>query len=269
MNSTRSVAAAFWYFFLKRQPVFALLPQHEAQPRAMSSPMRLKVAVGLKQELIEIEAYPDTTWENATRLACALAGGLDPAIHRLLYRGRQPSLSDTMSGLGVKPTAKLMLLETEVSKRERAQAAQALQMEEMRQARAKDFSEKNRMETEIEKNRIEIDGNGNDATDASPADPVETSEKLLKDRTAFVDELERELFRLERNVQEAMDDGAGASIPSVKPFLVFANRAEKAILALDQVLTHGDEGLRLKRKALVTRMQGMLLRGDEAKGYLL
>ena len=98
---------------------------------------------------------------------------------------------------------------------------------------------------------------------------METSEKLLKDRTAFVDELERELFRLERNVQEAMDDGAGASIPSVKPFLVFANRAEKAILALDQVLTHGDEGLRLKRKALVTRLQGMLLRGDEAKGYPL
>ena len=235
----------------------------------MSSPMRLKVAVGLKQELIEIEAHPDTTWENATRLACALAGGLDSAIYRLLYRGRQPSLSDTMSGLGVKPTAKLMLLETEVSKRERAQAAQALQMEEMRQARAKDFSEKNRMEMEIEKNRIEIDGDGDDATDASPADPVETSEKLLKDRTAFVDELERELFRLERNVQEAMDDGAGASIPSVKPFLVFANRAEKAILALDQVLTHGDEGLRLKRKALVTRLQGMLLRGDEAKWYPL
>ncbi len=73
----------------------------------------------------------------------------DRAIHRLLYRGRQPSLSDTMSGLGVKPTAKLMLLETEVSKRERAQAAQALQMEEMRQARAKDFSEKNSLDMEI------------------------------------------------------------------------------------------------------------------------
>ena len=110
-----------------------------------------------------------------------------------------------------------------------------------------------------------------DAVDDSPAfetnnsaDPVETSEKLLKDRTAFVDELERELFRLERNVQEAMDDGAGASIPSVKPFLVFANRAEKEILAMDRVLMHGDEGLRLKRKALVTRLNGMLLRGDEA-----
>ena len=56
---------------------------------AVPPPMRLRVAVGLKQAMVEIDAYPDTTWESAKLEACAAAGDLDATAHRLLFRGRE------------------------------------------------------------------------------------------------------------------------------------------------------------------------------------
>ena len=97
---------------------------------AATPPTRLRVAVGLKQDMVEIDAYPDTTWESAKLEACVAAGDLDATTHRLLFRGREPAPEDTVGGLGVKPTAKLMLLETEASKRARARQQQEAQMED-------------------------------------------------------------------------------------------------------------------------------------------
>ena len=111
---------------------------------AATPPTRLRVAVGLKQDMVEIDAYPDTTWESAKLEACVAAGDLDATTHRLLFRGREPAPEDTVGGLGVKPTAKLMLLETEASKRARARQQQEAQMEEMRRARAAEFSSSSR-----------------------------------------------------------------------------------------------------------------------------
>lgn len=48
----------------------------------------VKVAVGLKQDVVEIAVTPRTHWGAAKQLACAAAGELDPDTHRLLFRGR-------------------------------------------------------------------------------------------------------------------------------------------------------------------------------------
>ena len=211
---------------------------------AAPPPTRLRVAVGLKQEMVEIDAYPDTTWESAKLEACAAAGDLDATTHRLLFRGREPAPEDTVGGLGVKPTAKLMLLETEASKRERARQQQEAQMEDMRRARAAEFSAKN------------------------ATDPVERSLSALAERAKGADALERDLEALERAVSQS-SGAAGAlgghAAPDEKAFAAFADACEKAVIGCDEVETHGDGDLRAARKALVTRFQGFLRRVDDAR----
>ena len=209
-------------------------------------PTRLRVAVGLKQEMVEIDAYPDTTWESAKLEACAAAGDLDATTHRLLFRGREPAPEDTVGGLGVKPTAKLMLLETEASKRERARQQQEAQMEDMRRARAAEFSAKN------------------------ATDPVERSLSALAERTKGADALERDLEALERAVTVSSGaagalGGHAAAPPDGKAFIAFVDACEKAVIGCDGVETHGDSGARAARKALVTRLQGLLRRADDAR----
>ena len=233
---------------------------------AVPPPMRLRVAVGLKQAMVEIEAYPDTTWESAKLEACAAAGDLDATAHRLLFRGREPAPEDTVGGLGVKPTAKLMLLETEASKRERARQQQETQMEEMRRARAAEFSSSARG------GKGEALGSSRSgAADAGPnttEDPIERSRSVLTERTARADALARDLEALERSVA-ASSGAAGAlgghAAPDEKAFAAFADACEKAVIGCDEVETHGDGDLRAARKALVTRLQGFLRRVDDAR----
>ena len=213
---------------------------------AAPPPTRLRVAVGLKQEMVEIDAYPDTTWESAKLEACAAAGDLDATTHRLLFRGREPAPEDTVGGLGVKPTAKLMLLETEASKRERARQQQEVQMEELRRSRAAEFSAKN------------------------ATDPVERSLSALAERTKGADALERDLEALERAVTVSSGaagalGGHAAAPPDGKAFIAFVDACEKAVIGCDGVETHGDSGARAARKALVTRLQGLLRRADDAR----
>jgi len=221
--------------------------------------MRLKVAVGLKQDVVEIDAYPDTTWESAKLEACAAAGDLDANTHRLLFRGREPAPSDTVSSLGVKPTAKLMLLETEASRRDRARQQQEAQMEEMRRARAREFSERD-------------DGGGkrvnaeHRATDELRVSPMERSRSVLAEHATSVTALERDAVALESRVANGIcDQEAKDSVRDDREFLVFSDRAEKAIFALDAAETLGDETLRETRKALVKRIQRVLRRCDEAR----
>ena len=226
---------------------------------AVPPPMRLRVAVGLKQAMVEIDAFPDTTWESAKLEACAAAGDLDATAHRLLFRGREPAPEDTVGGLGVKPTAKLMLLETEASKRERARQQQEAQMEEMRRARAAEFSSSAR------------GGKGEALGSSRPnatEDPIERSRSALTERTARADALARDLEALERSVA-ASSGAAGAlgghAAPDEKAFAAFADACEKAVIGCDEVETHGDGDLRAARKALVTRLQGFLRRADDAR----
>lgn len=69
----------------------------------------IKVAVGLKQELVEIAVTPHTTWETAKQLACAAASGgsagLDPAV-----RIHSLTLSPTSSLTVTRPLTPLFLL---------------------------------------------------------------------------------------------------------------------------------------------------------------
>ena len=219
---------------------------------AVPPPMRLRVAVGLKQAMVEIDAYPDSTWESAKLEACAAAGDLDATAHRLLFRGREPAPEDTVGGLGVKPTAKLMLLETEASKRERARQQQETQMGEMRRARAAEFSSSARG------GKGEALGSSRSgAADAGPnatEDPIERSRSVLTERTARADALARDLEALEMAVA-----------PEEKALVAFADACEKAVIGCDDVATHGDDRTRAARKALVTRLQGLLKRADDAR----
>ena len=246
----------------------------------MAAPIRIQVKVGLRQHVVEIDAYPDTTWESAKLVACVAAGDLqppitiDPATHRLLFRGREPSPFDTIAGLGVKPTQKLMLLETESSKRERAQAEQAEQAEEMRLRRAKEFSEK---QGRTSNEHVDESSLLPKQSSASSLSPLDSSIQTLNERTKGVDVLERDLEVLEQRVRDGESAAStlrgyvgqkaelDANTCDDSEFLVFADRCEKAIIQLDEVLTHGDEQLRANRKALVTRIQSLLRRGDEAR----
>ena len=215
---------------------------------AATPPTRLRVAVGLKQDMVEIDAYPDTTWESAKLEACVEAGDLDATTHRLLFRGREPAPEDTVGGLGVKPTAKLMLLETEASKRARARQQQEAQMEEMRRARAAEFSSSSRGGNQ-RAGETKTKTNETNATD-----PVARSRSALAERAARADALERDLEALEMAVA-----------PEEKALVAFADACEKAVIGCDDVATHGDDRTRAARKALVTRLQGLLKRADDAR----
>ena len=217
---------------------------------AATPPTRLRVAVGLKQDMVEIDAYPDTTWESAKLEACAAAGDLDATAHRLLFRGREPAPEDTVGGLGVKPTAKLMLLETEASKRARARQQQEAQMEEMRRARAAEFSSSSRGGNQhAGETKTKTTTNETNATD-----PVARSLSALAERAERADALERDLEALEMAVA-----------PEEKALVAFADACEKAVIGCDDVATHGDDRTRAARKALVTRLQGLLKRADDAR----
>ena len=223
---------------------------------AATPPTRLRVAVGLKQDMVEIDAYPDTTWESAKLEACVEAGDLDATTHRLLFRGREPAPEDTVGGLGVKPTAKLMLLETEASKRARARQQQEAQMEEMRRARAAEFSSSSRGGNERHQ-LVGSPGAGETKTktnETNATDPVARSRSALAERDARADALERDLEALEMAVA-----------PEEKALVAFADACEKAVIGCDDVATHGDDRTRAARKALVTRLQGLLKRADDAR----
>ena len=236
---------------------------------AATPPTRLRVAVGLKQDMVEIDAYPDTTWESAKLSACVQAGDLNATTHRLLFRGREPAPEDTMGGLGVKPTAKLMLLETEASKRARARQQQEAQMEEMRRARAAEFSSSSRGGNQhAGETKTKSRTNETNATD-----PVARSRSALAERAARADALERDLDALEMAVAASSASSAGAAgarareraPPEEKAFVAFADACEKAVIGCDDVATHGDDRTRAARKALVTRLQGLLKRADDAR----
>jgi hypothetical protein len=235
---------------------------------AATPPTRLRVAVGLKQDMVEIDAYPDTTWESAKLEACVEAGDLDATTHRLLFRGREPAPEDTVGGLGVKPTAKLMLLETEASKRARARQQQEAQMEEMRRARAAEFSSSSRGGNQhAGETKTKSRTNETNATD-----PVALSRSALAERAARADALERDLEALETAVAASSASSAGAAgaralraPPEEKAFVAFADACEKAVIGCDAVATHGDDRTRAARKALVTRLQGLLKRADDAR----
>ena len=230
---------------------------------AATPPTRLRVAVELKQDMVEIDAYPDTTWESAKLEACVAAGDLDATTHRLLFRGREPAPEDTVGGLGVKPTAKLMLLETEASKRARAQQQEA-QMEEMRRARAAEFSSSSRGGNQhAGETKTKTTTNETNATD-----PVARSLSALAERAERADALERDLEALEMAVAASSASSAGAAgarAPRRKAFVAFADACEKAVIGCDDVATHGDDRTRAARKALVTRLQGLLKRVDDAR----
>jgi Tfp pilus assembly protein PilV len=232
---------------------------------AATPPTRLRVAVGLKQDMVEIDAYPDTTWESAKLEACVAAGDLDATTHRLLFRGREPAPEDTVGGLGVKPTAKLMLLETEASKRARARQQQEAQMEEMRRARAAEFSSSSRGGNQhAGETKTKTTTNETNATD-----PVARSLSALAERAERADALERDLEALEMAVAASSASSAGAAgaraPPEEKAFVAFADACEKAVIGCDDVATHGDDRTRAARKALVTRLQGLLKRVDDAR----
>ena len=238
---------------------------------AATPPTRLRVAVGLKQDMVEIDAYPDTTWESAKLEACVEAGDLDATTHRLLFRGREPAPEDTVGGLGVKPTAKLMLLETEASKRARARQQQEAQMEEMRRARAAEFSSSSRGGNERHQ-LVGSPGAGETKTktnETNATDPVARSRSALAERAARADALERDLEALEMAVAASSASSAGAAgaraPPEEKAFVAFADACEKAVIGCDDVATHGDDRTRAARKALVTRLQGLLKRADDAR----
>ena len=157
--------------------------------------------------MVEIDAYPDTTWESAKLEACVAAGDLDATTHRLLFRGREPAPEDTVGGLGVKPTAKLMLLETEASKRARARQQQEAQMEEMRRARAAEFSSSSRGGNQhAGETKTKTTTNETNATD-----PVARSRSALAERAARADALERDPEALEMAVVASSASSAGAA----------------------------------------------------------
>ena len=238
---------------------------------AATPPTRLRVAVGLKQDMVEIDAYPDTTGESAKLAACVEAGDLNATTHRLLFRGREPAPEDTVGGLGVKPTAKLMLLETEASKRARARQQQEAQMEEMRRARAAEFSSSSRIGNQHGSpgaGETKTKTNETNATDQL----VARSRSALAERAARADALERDLEALEMAVAASSASSAGAAgarapraPPEEKAFVAFADACEKAVIGCDDVATHGDDRTRAARKALVTRLQGLLKRADDAR----
>ena len=47
--------------------------------------------------------------------------------------------------------------------------------------------------------------------------------------------------------------------------ITFVEACEKAVIGCDAVETHGDGGARAARKALVTKLQGLLRRADDAR----
>ena len=236
---------------------------------------RVKVAVeSLRpQDMVEISVNPDTTWEEAKLAACqaAYADPVDVGSRRLLFRGRERSPTGTLVNDGVKPGHKLMLMESDESKRERARVAQEAQMEQIRADRQRQF----RQSADSSSQRRDGNGGGNTAggdTAVRQSHHQSPADRCRADVAACmstVDSLEQELGELDRATEKAAAGGVAASMGATCPkdttFLHLGDRLEKALILLDEVDTAGEDELRALRKGAVRRIQALIERGDAAR----
>lgn len=244
----------------------------------MAAATTYRVAVGLLKSdpVVTIALDPDATdWDAAKRAACEAAGA-DPTTHRLLFRGREPPSAETLADLGVRPTAKLVLLETEASKRDRARAAAEAAAEDARLARQRDFQTQTRARTHPDGDAdasertppSESRASASNRTRTRPSDPAAAARASLAETNARLRALEEEVAAAERRVAAA-SGVAGAMDPTPPPddrtFLYLADRLEKAMVSLDGVDAAGDEEVRAARKAEVRFAQALLRRTDDAR----
>ena len=230
---------------------------------------RVKVAVeSLRpQDMVEISVNPDTTWEEAKMAACqaAYADPVDVGSRRLLFRGRERSPTGTLVNDGVKPGHKLMLMESDESKRERARVAQEAQMEQIRADRQRQF----RQSADSTSQRRDGNGGGDTAVRQSHQSPADRCRADVAACMSTVDSLEQELGELERATEKAAAGGVAASMGATCPkdttFLHLGDRLEKALISLDGVDTAGEDELRALRKGAVRRIQALIERGDAAR----
>ena len=231
---------------------------------------RVKVAVeSLRpQDMVEISVNPDTTWEEAKLAACeaAYADPVDVGSRRLLFRGRERSPTGTLVNDWVKPGHKLMLMESDESKRERARVAQEAQMEQIRADRQRQFRQS------ADSTSQRRDGNGGGDTAVRQSQNQSPADRCRADVAACmstVDSLEQELGELERATEKAAAGGVAASMGATCPkdttFLHLGDRLEKALISLDGVDTAGEDELRALRKGAVRRIQALIERGDAAR----
>lgn len=166
--------------------------------------------------MVEISVNPDTTWEEAKLAACqaAYADPVDVGSRRLLFRGRERSPTGTLVNDGVKPGHKLMLMESDESKRERARVAQEAQMEQIRADRQRQF----RQSADSSSQRRDGSGGGNTAggdTAVRQSHHQSPADRCRADVAACmstVDSLEQELGELERATEKAAAGGVAASM---------------------------------------------------------
>ena len=240
---------------------------------AMAAQWQLKVAVeSLRpQDVVEIGVTPETTWEEAKLAACqvAYAEPVDVATRRLLFRGRERSPTATLGRDGVRPGHKLMLVESDESKRERARVAQEAQMEQIRAERQRHHASSVQRDREVTR-----DGDGGAVGDGAQlattaAQLAERCRAEVDAHASAADALERELSELERATERAAVGGVasamGAAVPKDVAFLHLGDRLEKALISLDGVDTHGEDDLRALRKGAVRRIQALMERGDAAR----
>ena len=231
---------------------------------------RVKVAVeSLRpQDMVEISVNPDTTWEEAKLAACqaAYADPVDVGSRRLLFRGRERSPTGTLVNDGVKPGHKLMLMESDESKRERARVAQEAQMEQIRADRQRQFRQS------ADSTSQRRDGNGGGDTAVRQSQNQSPADRCRADVAACmstVESLEQELGELERATEKAAAGGVAASMGATcskdTTFLHLGDRLEKALISLDGVDTAGEDELRALRKGAVRRIQALIERGDAAR----
>lgn len=241
----------------------------------MAAQWQLKVAVeSLRpQDVVEIAVNPETTtWQEAKLAACqaAYAEPVDVTTRRLLFRGRERSPTGTLARDGVRPGHKLMLVESDESKRERARVAQEAQMEQIRAERQRHHASS--VETRDREVTRGGDGTAGDGTAGDGATAARLSERCRSEVDACVrlaDSMERELGELERATERAAAGGVasamGAAVPKDVAFLHLGDRLEKALISLDGVDTNGDDDLRALRKGAVRRIQALMERGDAAR----
>ena len=237
----------------------------------MAAQWQLKVAVeSLRpRDVVEIGVNPETTtWQEAKLAACqaAYAEPIDVTTRRLLFRGRERSPTDTLARDGVRPGHKLMLVESDESKRERARVAQEAQMEQIRAERQRHHA------SSVQRDR-EVTRGGDGATagdDGAPwAGPSERCRSEVDACVRLADSMERELGELERATERAAAGGVasavGAAVPKDVAFHHLGDRLEKALISLDGVDTNGEDDLRALRKGAVRRIQALMERGDAAR----
>ena len=237
----------------------------------MAAQWQLKVAVeSLRpQDMVEIAVNPETTtWQEAKLAACraAYAEPVDVTTRRLLFRGRERSPTGTLGRDGVRPGHKLMLVESDESKRERARVAQEAQMEQIRAERQRHHASS--VETRDREVTRGDDGTANDGATAAQL-ATERCRSEVDACVRLADSMERELGELERATERAAAGGVasamGAAVPKDVAFLHLGDRLEKALISLDGVDTNGEDDLRALRKGAVRRIQALMERGDAAR----